>query len=221
MFRSNKTPEIRTKIIQDAANFISLPREALIHGDDNTVKVEAAELSETSMCNKCNVYITNCSCRKMCNTCQEWFSIVTDCRCTTDYIASLKTRITHDMSDEKDVIAVEDQTDVSGIIEDKFDAFSLVPPDIGTTVDLTHIGDPTTRELVESLITAHDKAFSAHKYDVGHFLGFEAQLDCTPGSSVIERERTMKPQVTEDLKPIIKDLLAAGIIRKASQQGPF
>ena len=31
----------------------------------------------------------------------------------------------------------------------------------------------------------------------------------------------MKPQVKEDLKPIIEDLLAAGIIRKASQQGPF
>ena len=68
---NTKSEKINTKIIQDAANFISLPREALIHGDDNTVKVEAAELSETSMCNKCNVYITNCSCRKMCNTCQE------------------------------------------------------------------------------------------------------------------------------------------------------
>merc|ERR1712055_1190834 len=74
-----------------------------------------------------------------------------------------KTRITSDMSDEKDVIAVEDQTDVSSLIEDKFDAFNLVPPDIGTTVDLTHIGDTKTRELVESLISAHDKAFSANK----------------------------------------------------------
>merc|ERR1711888_159418 len=107
------------------------------------------------MCNKCNVYITNCSCEKKCNICQEWFSIETDCKCTTDYVASLKTRITSDMSDEKDVIAVEDQTDVSAIIEDKFDAFSLVPPDISTTVDLTHVGDPKTRELVESLITSH------------------------------------------------------------------
>merc|ERR1712090_23298 len=83
------------------------------------------------------------------------------------------------------------------------------------------MADPKAKELVEALISAHDKAFSTPKYDVGHFLGFEAELDCIPGSSVIERERTMKPQVKEDLKPIIRDLLEAGIIRKAPQQGAF
>merc|ERR1712239_53859 len=101
------------------------------------------------------------------------------------------------MSDEKDVIAVEDQTDVSSLIEDKFDAFNLVPPDIGTTVDLTHIGDTKTRELVESLISAHDKAFSAHKYDIGHFLGFEAELDCTPGRD--REDRTMDQEAEAGL----------------------
>merc|ERR1712082_373016 len=183
----NKSENIPIECFRDAANFISLPkrtREALTHGNDNTVKVEAASLPETSICNKCHVYKTNCSCKKQCDICQEWFSIVTDCKCTIDYVASLKTRITSNMSDEKDVISVEDQTDVSAIIEDKFDAFSLVPPDIGTTVDLTHIGDTKTRELVESLISAHDKAFSAHKYDVGHFLGFEAEIKDSTSSLV-------------------------------------
>ena len=209
--------------IRDSAIFMSLPepsREALLV-KCNTVQITEPVQPEKTMCNKCDVYFENCSCKKQCKTCLDWYSIDIQCNCTKNYIKSLKTRIIKDISEEKDVIPVEDQTNISSLIEDKFDAFNLVPPDIGLVVDLTHIGDPKAKELMESLISSHNKAFSTHKYDVGHFLGFEAELDCTPGSSVIERERTMKPQVKEDLKPIIKDLLEAGIIKKATQQGAF
>merc|ERR1712055_1244998 len=212
------------KSIRDSATFMSLPepsRKAFLDGEKcNPVQINAGVQPEKTMCNNCDVYIKNCSCKKKCETCLDWYSLEINCRCTTNYIASLKTRIINDISEEKDVIPVEDQTNISSLIEDKFDAFNLVPPDIGA-IDLTHIGDTKTRELVESLISAHGKAFSAHKYDVGHFLGFEAELDCIPGSSVIERERTMKPAVKDDLQPIIRDLLEAGIIRKATQQGAF
>ena len=38
---------------------------------------------------------------------------------------------------------------------------------------------------------------------------------------MIERERPMKPSIRDELKPIITELLDAGIIRKATTQGPF
>ena len=103
----NKSVNIPLECLRDAANLISLPlrtREALTHGIDNTVNIDAASLPETTICNKCHVYNNNCACKKRCDICQEWFSIVTDCKCTNDYIASLKTRITSDMSDEKDLL---------------------------------------------------------------------------------------------------------------------
>merc|ERR1712030_88594 len=186
----NKSEKISIECIRDAATYISLPKksqEDLAQGKDNTVKVEAAGFPETTICDQCHVYKTICSCKKQCDVCQE-------CKCTNEYVASLKTRITNNMTDEPDVISLEDQSDISALIEEKFDAFNLVPPDISPTVDLSHVADPKAKELVEALISAHDKAFSTHKFDVGHFLGFEAELDCVPGSSVIERERIMKPQ---------------------------
>ena len=220
----SNSEKISMECIRDAANFMSLPQESrdvLAQGKNGTVKVNAASLPEKTICGQCHVYETVCSCRKQCDVCQEWFTIDNDCRCSKEYVASLKARITNNMTDESDVISLEDQSDISALIEEKFDAFNLVPPEVSPTVDLSHISDPKARELVEALISAHDKSFSTHRFDVGHFLGFEAELDCIPGSSVIERERIMKPQVKEDLKPIVADLLAAGIIRKASTQGPY
>merc|ERR1712082_501275 len=104
--------------------------------------------------------------------------------CSKEYVTALKARITNNMTDESDVIALEDQSDISAMIEEKFDAFNLVPPEVSPTVDLSHVADPKAKELVEALISAHDKSFSTHRFDVGHFLGFEAELDCIPGSSV-------------------------------------
>ena len=221
--RESKVPEKIEQSIGYSALFMSLPetQKELFSVQGNSVQITTPVQPEKTMCDKCNVYFEKCSCKKQCKTCSDFYSIDIQCKCTKSYIKSLKTRIIQEISQEKDIITVEDQTNISSLIEDKFDAFNLVPPDIGLEVDLTHIGDPKAKQLMESLISSHNKAFSTHKYDVGHFLGFEADLDCIPGASVIERERTMKPQVKEDLKPIIADLLKAGIIRKATQQGAF
>ena len=99
--------------------------------------------------------------------------------------------------------------------------FNLAPPAVTDKVDLAHIASPEEKDMVKSLLSNHQKAFSTHRYDVGHFEFFEAELDCKPGSSVIERERQMKPSIRDELKPIITELLDAGIIRKATYQGPF
>ena len=64
-------------------------------------------------------------------------------------------------------------------------------------------------------------AFSTHRYDTGVFRFFDAELDCIPGSSVIERERQVKPHIVKELAPIVNELQEAGIIRKADFQGPF
>merc|ERR1712030_178356 len=103
----NKSENIPIEYIRDAATYISLPKrsqEELAHGNDNTVKVEAASFPETSICDKCHVYRTICSCKKQCDICHEWFTIENDCKCTKSRVASLKTRITNNITDEPDVI---------------------------------------------------------------------------------------------------------------------
>ena len=210
--------------IRDAATFVSLPqelRDSLQGGHDKTVRVHSADIPENTMCKICHVFTNVCSCKRQCKVCLDWSEFDTSCQCTQDYVSALKARIEKNFTNESDVVTEDEQSDISALIDDRFDAFNLAPPEISPTVDLTHISDPKAREIVEKLISTHDKSFSTHRFDVGHFLGFEAHLDCIPGSSVIERERVMKPSVKEDLKPIIEDLLSAGIIRKATTQGPF
>merc|ERR1712215_276646 len=121
-------------------------------GDIIPVQIDAGVQPEKTMCNNCHVYLKNCSCKKQCKTCLDGYSLESKCNCTKNYIKSLKTRIINDISEEKDVIPVDEQTNISSLIEDRFDAFNLVPPDIGLVVDLTHIGDPKAKELMESLI---------------------------------------------------------------------
>ena len=60
---------------------------------------------------------------------------------------------------------------------------------------------------------------STNRFDTGVFSYFEAELDCLPGSSSIEKERPVKPHIAREVKPIVDELLAAGIIRKADFQG--
>ena len=46
-------------------------------------------------------------------------------------------------------------------------------------------------------------------------------MDHLPGESVIEKERVMRPNVKNDLRPIVDDLLKAGILRLVDKQGNF
>ena len=67
------------------------------------------------------------------------------CFCDKNFIHSLKTKLEkkHDLGDIKpnDCILEQDQTDVSGDIEQKLDRFNIAPPDPGQTVDLSHVSD--------------------------------------------------------------------------------
>ena len=225
--------------VRDGLTYISLPSEAreLVFKDSqipsmpgdtvfsgtpmSSLEIQSVAISKDKLCNTCHVYTEKCSCRRQCNICTKSTTLDEKCDCDSNNILALKARIEKDIFDESDVVTTEEQTDVSKIVDDKFEMFNIAPPAVTDKVDLTHITSPEEKKLITSLLSEHKQAFSSHRYDVGHFEFFEAELDCKPGSSVIERERPMKPAVREELRPIINELLEAGIIRKATTQGPF
>ena len=233
-----KSAKINLERIRDASTFLSLPDGAkdLIFPDSqisaragDTVVSSSTVLpatapaasSENKMCQNCHVYKNVCACGKICNVCKMSTSSYEECACDIQNVQALKAKIEAEVCDESDVVTTDQQTDISKIVNDKFEMFDLAPPEVTKKVDLSHIVDPEIKTLVESLLRSHQGAFSKHRFDVGHFELFEAELDCIPGSSVIEKERPMKPHVRDELKPIIDELLEAGIIRKATTQGPF
>ena len=226
--------------IRDGVTYISLPQESrdfLLRNSEicrpsgdhisnppsngSALTISSTVVSENKLCEICHVYVSICSCRRQCNVCGLWTEFGKHCRCDEQNINALKARIDKDILDESDVVLEDQQTNISELVDDKFEMFNLAPPAVTDKVDLSHITSPEERKMVESLLSNHPKAFSTHRYDVGHFEFFEAELDCKPGSSVIERERQMKPSIRDELKPIINELLDAGIIRKATYQGPF
>ena len=146
------------------------------------------------------------------------------CLCNDNFIHALKLKLEnkHDFGDRKpdDCIPETDQTDISGDIELKLDRFNLAPPDPGQTVDLSHVSDDL-KQRTENLLDNYTSSFASHRYDTGSFTGFSATIEVIPGSSVIEKERPMRPNVRHELKPMIEDLLREGIIKKADFSGPF
>ena len=100
----------------------------------------------------------------------------------------MKARIERNLDDE-DIVTDSMQSDISSLIDDRFDAFNLTPPEVTPSVDLSHVIDPKAKELTQRLIELHDKSFSKHRFDVRHFLGFTSQLDHEPNSLVIEQEK--------------------------------
>ena len=97
----------------------------------------------------------------------------------------------------------------------------MAPPKVTKQLDVSHIDNTNVKNVVENLVSKYTSAFSTHRFDVGVFKFFDAELDCIPGSSVIERERQIKPHIVTELAPIVNELQQAGIIRKADYQGPF
>ena len=117
-------------------------------------------------------------------------------------LTALKAKIDTDILDESNVVLEDQQTNISELVDGKFEMFNLAPPPVTDRVDLSHISCLEERKMVDTLLSSYLKAFSTHRYDVGHFEFFEAELDCIPGSSVIERERQIKPSIVAELKPI-------------------
>ena len=230
--------------IHDAANFLSLPPEEqtsvvndsqawftkTVQEDDPQILVSdsshlqtpsSPEISEIKMCNICHVYETRCSCPKVCDTCSKVFELGDLCDCDIVNVNALKTRINKDITEESDVVLKEDQVDISGIVEQKFELFGMAPPKVSQQLDMSHIDDTGEKNVIETLVSKYPSAFSTHRYDTGVFRFFDAELDCIEGSSVIERERQIKPHIVEELSPIVDELKQAGIISKADFQGPF
>ena len=145
------------------------------------------------------------------------------CYCEASFIQALKTKLDakHNTGDIKeDCILEEQQSDISGEIELKLDRFNIAPPDPGQTVDLSHIKNDI-RQKTEELLNNYETSFASHRYDTGTFSGFSANIEVTPGTSVIEKERPMRANIRHELQPMINDLLTEGIIKKADFQGPF
>ena len=144
--------KISLSSIRDAATYVSLPeasRKILESGGGEAARVNTANTPENTLCDECHVFKSVCSCKKQCAVCQEWTDNDKDCRCTIEYISVLKARIEKNLADDSNEITLDKQADISAVIDERFDAFSLTPPEIKSTVNLLHVLDPNARELVE------------------------------------------------------------------------
>merc|ERR1711888_110541 len=217
--------------IHDAVSFLSLPeaeQNSVVSGPqigsqipstaDTDHQVFSAEISEKQICTVCFVYKTRCSCPKKCPTCSIMVQPGTLCKCDEINVLALKSKISNELTKESNLLVEKDQVDISKIIQDKFDHYNLVPPDVSDQLNMA-TDDEKEKRVVDELVAQYPSAFSTNKFDTGVFRFFEAELDCIPGSSVIEKERPVKPHIVQELKPIVDQLLEAGIIQKADYQG--
>ena len=86
-----------------------------------------------------------------------------------------------------------------------FEIYNLVPPEVNDQLNMA-TDDEKEKRVVDELVAQYPSAFSTNKFDTGVFRFFEAELDCIPGSSVIEKERPVKPHIVRELKPIVDQL---------------
>ena len=136
-------------------------------------------------------------------------------------VSVLRTRISKDVTEESDEVLGKDQVDISKMVEEKFELYGLVPPKVSDLLNMSHTEDNEEKKVVDELVSRYPSAFSTHRYDTGVFRFFDAELDCIPGSIVIERERQTQPHIVRELAPIVDELIQADIIQKADFQGPF
>ena len=125
--------------IQDVVNCLSLPpeeRDFLLQGSRITtrhsppppVQISTSMVSKDELCSICHVFSSRCSCRRQCNVCLMWVELGGPCQCDMLNLTALKARITTDSLDESDVVLENEQTNISEIIDEKFEMFSLAPP---------------------------------------------------------------------------------------------
>ena len=169
----------------------------------------------------CNVFTTSCSCPHICGICSSVTRFDKNCKCDNTHILSLKAKLETKFGlSDYDIISEEDQENLSTKIEENFDRFSLLPPDPGKEVDLSHCNKEITNKM-NNMISQYAEAFAKHKFDTGLFSGFQSAIEVEQGASVIEWERPMRPTTRDELKPMVAELLAHGIIKHADKQGPF
>ena len=130
------------------------------------------------------------------------------------HIKALKTKIIENIHDE-DIISLKKQEDISSMISEKIDNLNIIPTDPGETMDLSHIETKLAHEL-KLLIDEYHEAFAKHKYDIGKFEGFTAQISVREGSSAFQRPRKMKNQDVTNIQNTMDSLIKAGVFSKAN-----
>ena len=222
--------ETNKDLLQDSPNYVSdiLKLGLCTNCNDNYFNCKC---SQDIFCKKCYVKKMTCNCIKRCKECKGFiFPANTEiieslqCLCDKNFIHALKTKLElkHNLEEKQpnDCILEEDQSNVSGDIEQKLDRFNIAPPEPGQTVNLSHVSDDI-KCRTEKLLNSYDASFASHRYDTGTFSGFTANIEVEPGSTVIEKERPMRANVRHELRPMIEDLLREGIIKHADYSGPF
>ena len=143
--------------------------------------------------------------------------------CEVSFIIALKAKLeakSQNGDNYDNCISEAEQADISGDIEMRLDRFNLAPPEPGQVISLSHVTDDI-RLRTEVLLNQYESSFASHRFDTGTFNGFSADIEITPGASVIEKERPMRANIKNELKPMIQDLLKENIIKKADFSGPF
>ena len=192
----------------------------ILPANDVPPRIFQTEISETRMCQICFVYKEHCSCPRQCSTCSVLVHPGTLCKCDELNVSVLRTRVSKEVTDESDEVLGKDQVDISKMVEDKFELYNLVPPEVSDQLN-TDMDNDEEKKVVDELVAKYPSAFSTHKYDTGVFKFFDAELDAIPGSSVIEKERPVKPHIVRELAPIVDQLVKADIIQRADYQGPW
>ena len=158
---------------------------------------------------------------------------MTFCKCDSQYITSLRTKLLKDndifdfdeqiditkLIEDNNLIGDEKQTDVSQIIDNSLEKLNLEPKTPGKQLDLRHL-DIKLQKQINDLSTKYTDAFAAAKYDIGLFLGFNAEIPTIAEELSCEKERPIKKHVLEEIDPIMQSLITEGVFAPADlQQG--
>ena len=134
---------------------------------DAVQQVYSAEISEKRICTVCFVYETHCSCPKKCQTCSVLIKPGTLCNCDEMNVLALKTKISNEITEESDEVPEKDQADISKIIQDKFEHYNLVPPEVSDQLNMA-TDDEKEKRVVDKLVAQYPSAFSTNKFDTGY-----------------------------------------------------
>ena len=123
---------------------------------------------------------------------------------------------------EKEIADMESITLPDGALEDLvYQRNGFYPGlDEEDTAEWPNFGSADQQEVDEmkKLIRKYERAFSKHKFEIGEFNGFEADIATAEGKSVHQKERDHAPQVMQEALPLIDGLLRANVVRWATPE---
>ena len=180
------------------------------------------KIQDLDFCSQCRLEKRICQCSKICPDCDKIIldyqsnctSTIQYCACNLDYIESLKTKLidNHDLE-----IKEKDQTDVTQMLDDQLEKYSIEPITPGQFLSLEHL-DRGMQLEINTLCDKYKTAWAVDKFDMGFFKGFAADIPTIPGSTALEKERPMRPHVIREIQPIMENLIREGIFAPADRQ---